>query len=269
MEIIFKNFIFLGSKNSLDVTLEENKIISVIGKNGSGKTLLMETLYGEYKKFSGSICVGNQKLTLKSKIKDIKEFRKKVAYIRQEYLNDLNCKKISDYLNIRLMSNNERLDNLIKLFGLKQEILLKSSLDLDEIEIKKIILIKQILRNTPILLLDDPTLGLDKKGIISLVKILKEEKRNGKIIIITSNDTEFLFTISDCFLIIDNDKIYEETDKYRLFSNKLLIAKLNLKVPNMLNFNMLAYRLKGVKLLYRDNVNDLLKEIYRNVETKK
>ena len=268
MEIRFKNFLFLGLKNSLDVTLEKNKIISIIGKNGSGKTLLMETLYGEYKKFSGSIYMGSQQLTLKSKTKDIIKFRKKVAYIRQEYLNDLNCKNVLDYLNLGLINNTERLNNLIRLFGLKQNVLLKNSLDLDEIETKKIILIKQILRNTSILLLDDPTLGLDKKSIISLVKVLKEEKRNGKTIVIASNDTEFLFAASDCFLVIDNDKIYKEIDKYRLFSNKFLIEKLNLKVPNILNFNILAYKLKGVKLLYRDNVNDLLKEIYRNVDAK-
>lgn len=266
MELKFKNFAFIQGVKPLDVSINSGEILSIIGKNGCGKTTFMDVLYGIKKKISGEVYIEGQLLNFKR----VKDNRKKISYIRQEYLNDLNCRNIAEYLKRGLnVDREDRLNSLMRFLKVKEKVLSKSSLELDETDIKKIILIKQILRNTPIILLDDPTLGLDYRSVMSLVKILKEEKRNGKTIIISSNDVEFLFMISDCFLIIDRENIYKETDKYKVFSNKSLLGRLNMKTPNIIDFEISVYKSKKVKLLYRDNIDDLIKEIYRNVETKK
>ena len=119
-----------------------------------------------------------------------------------------------------------------------------------------------IIADKKIILLDDITSGLDHKSISVLIKFLKKEKRNNKIIIVTSQDSQFLLSV----LILDNANLIKKENKYEFFSNQDLLNKCGLIMPEILKFREIVLKRKGIKLLYRDNVNDLIKDIYRNVK---
>lgn len=267
MEIKFKNFELMNGIKSKDLILESEKISCIVGKNSSGKTTFINTLYGLNSAFKGDISIGRQIINYKTDIKKIRNLRKKISYLKQDYFDDLVCKTVTKYLELNSdYLKNDKLKNLLSRFGLNEEILYKSSLELTDSEIKKVLLIKIFINNSKIILLDDPTIGLDSKSISTLIKLLKEEKRKGKTIVVSSTDSEFLLSIADSIIIIDDNKIYKEMNKYNFFCNKNLLNRLNLKVPNVIDFKLIAGQRKKIKLLYRDNINDLLKEIYRNVK---
>lgn len=263
---------FLGVKykeifENLNLNINKNEIISVVGKNGSGKTTFLNLIYGLDKNFEGKITIGRKSFDSNTKNKDIEKTRLGISYLIQNYEKQLfninileDIKYGVDNIDINILKE------LIKNFGMDEKILKKSYFEISNSEKKKILLIKIFIMDSKIILLDDPTNGLDQKGINTLVKILKKEKRKDKIIIITSQDCEFLLRISDRILAIENNKLIEYENKYEFFSNQVIINNCKTCVPNVLEFRQRVLNKKNVKLVYRDNVNDLLKDIYRNVK---
>ena len=116
------------------------------------------------------------------------------------------------------------------------------------------------------MLLNNPTEYLDNKSVQNLIKILKRKKRENKIIIIVSYDSEFILKVSDRILAIEQGKIINDSDKYLFFKNDRLLSLVNLEKPKVIEFEQLVEKLKGIRLGYRDNINDLIKDIYRNAK---
>ena len=162
--------------------------------------------------------------------------------------------------------DNDKLDELLNLFGLDKEILYRSYREISKSEYNKIRIIICLLDNKPILVLENPTDGLDIKSKKSLIKILKREKRNDKIIFVTSTDSEFLFSVSNIIIYRDKNKYIINDNKYNFFSNKRLLKDLDIEQPNIMNFYDEVKKNKKVRLLKRDNINDLIKEIYRHAK---
>lgn len=263
---------FIGLKyenlfKNINLELKENQIISIIGKNGSGKTTFLNLIYGLNLNFEGKIVIDRKNIHDKIKSKDLGTIRKKMFYLKQDYQNQLfNINILEDIKYIKSNLSSNRLDELLKNFNLNKEILDRNYFELSDGEKKKILLILMLVKNSKIVLLDDPTSGLDQKSINSLIKILKKEKRDGKIIIIASQDYEFLLSVTDKVLVLYNGKIIEYQNKYDLFDNHELLNICGLNKPNVLLFRELVLRKKKIKLVYRDNINDLIKDVYRSAK---
>lgn len=267
MAIKFIDIKYRNIFESLNLEIKENQITAVVGKNGSGKTSLFNLIFGLDLNFNGKIVIGRNSINEKSKKRDLLKIRKNMFYLKQDCQNQLF--NINVFEDIKYGVTNldiNKLGELLKNFGLSEEILSKSYFELSSGELKKILIITMFINDNKIILLDDPTVDLDQKSIGMLVKLLKKEKRNGKIIIISSQDSEFLINISDTVLILNNGNIDIEENKYQFFSNKSLLNKCDLIMPNVLQFRETVLNKKNVKLVYRDNINDLIKDIYRNAK---
>ena len=203
--------------------------------------------------------------------------------LRQNYCDQLfNINVLED---IKYYVGNDReyeVEDLLRGFGLNSGILKKHHSELSDGQIKKVLLIIMLLSNEKILLLDDVTSDLDLKGRKTLIKQLKKVKRDGKVIILSSSDVNFLLEVTDVVLYIidnkivvernkycfceNNDKIVVESDKYNFFGNESVLNKCNMEMPKILQFKDVVLKRKKIKLLYRDNINDLIKDIYRNAK---
>ena len=74
-----------------------------------------------------------------------------------------------------------------------------------------------------------------------------------------------MFKMGYVYLICDGS-IYLEGNKYDVLSNELAMNHCGLKVPDVLHFSNLVLRNKNVKIGYRDEINDLIKDVYRYVK---
>ena len=158
----------------------------------------------------------------------------------------------------------EYMGELIKLLGLDSNVLNKNYTELSKSEYRKVLIILTLLRKNKIIILDNPTIGLDEKSINGLIKILKNERRKDNIILITSNNSDFLLPISDNIFVIDENEVKNIDNKYDFFDNDKLLEYVRLDKPSIMKFYSEVKR-KNIKLRYRDNISDLLKEIYINV----
>jgi len=262
MEIKINNLTYKDIFEKLTIDISDNKVTSIIGKSGSGKTTLLNLLFGLYHVFSGYVIIDDKVINTED---DFRKIRSKISYLTQDIEDEMIYSNFSKNFktNIKKITD-EKYNDLIASFNITDNLLEKSSLDVSSSELKRLLLLKTFMTDANLIMLDDPTANLDQKSITNLIKLIKREKNNGKTIIVTSNDAEFLLKISDEIIVLNGKDTFKNTNKYEVFSNKKLLDSINLNMPEIINFKLIANKTKKIKLIYRDNINDLLKDVYRN-----
>ena len=263
MEISMKNFCSKIQK-SVNTIFNEKQITTIVSSKEDKKIELInsvlnsENITGEIKNPE----TNSIKLAKKNNFYTVGKF----YYLSENYKNmlfNINIKEdIKYYLNIY---DEDKLEELLKDFNLSLKILEKCYLDLSDSEFKKILIIIGLMVDVPILIFENPTGKLDLKSIDILCKHLKQLKRQGKIVIVNSYNTDFLLEISNKIIIIDGDEVLEN-NKYEFFCNEKMLKKMNLKIPNTIMFINIVKKEKNIKLKLCDNINDLIKDVYRNVK---
>lgn len=252
---------------NLNLVFEQNQVTTLIGPNNSGINEILNLICVEKKIDNGIIKIGRKKIDSTIKNKKIIEIQKDIFCIKEECKNLLfNINILEDIKYYAKKINEEKLYELLKSFNLDYSICKKNYLELSDSEIKKIILIIGLLIDTKILIINNPTNNLDNKAIQTLIKQLKKIKRENKIIIISSYNTDFLLQVADKVFVIKNNKVIDQGNKFDIFTNEKLLKEINLSVPNVIKFENMVKELKNIKIGYRDNINDLLKDIFRHAK---
>ena len=253
MEISVKNLCYKNIYNNFNLEILGNKVTLLTGKNSVGKTTFCDLLYGLYDNYEGEILLDNKNICYED-----------ISYLKQENSMLFNINLLEDITyNLGNYDQNE-LYEMLKCFELDENILVKNYLEISKSEYKKICIISTFLKNSKIIVLDEPTIGLDQKSIQSLTRLIKRKKRKDNIIIIISNNSDFLLPIVDNIVILDNNTPTVINNKYDFFKDNELLDKVNMIIPNIIKFNSILLNEKNIKLHNQDNISDLLKEIYRN-----
>ena len=175
------------------VSFEKGKIHGLIGRNGSGKTMLMKCICGFIRPTNGEIYVDDKQVG-----KDC-DFPENIGIIIETpgfipyYSGYKNLKLIAD-LNKKITP--EQIKQAMAQVGLDPELkrhVVKYSLGMRQ----RLGLAQAIMENTDILILDEPMNGLDKEGVEDMRKYLLDFRKQGKTIIIASHSTEDIEVLCD------------------------------------------------------------------------
>lgn len=179
---------FRYEKNSDDVLkdftldVKRGEIYSLLGSNGVGKTTALKVIAGLTKCYSG-------KVTLKGKVVSLPQ-NPKMLFTEQTVEEDL-------------LQMNEDISGVVEICKIGH-LLNRHPYDLSGGEIQRTALAKALLAGPDILLLDEPTKGMDGCFKKSFEELLKNLKKKGKTVLMVSHDVEFCATVSDrCGLFFD------------------------------------------------------------------
>ncbi len=258
--------------DDINTTFKEGKITGIMGKSGSGKTTLIELINALIIPTKGNIQVGSRVISKTRKIKNINNLRYKIGLVFQVPEEQFFCKTVKEeiefgmkYFKKSVKSIEKHVSDALIMMGLDDSYLNRNPFTLSSGEMRKVAIASVLAFNPKIIILDEPTIGLDNKSKENLIKIIKLLKnRYKKTIIVVSNDTDLLLKISDNVILLDKGKIILEGNKYDVFKQD--ISKYGLKRPKIIEFEQLVLEKKGIKIGYRDDINDLMKDVYRYVK---
>ncbi len=184
----------------INLTFESGKIYGFTGRNGSGKSVLLKIICGFYTPTSGEVLLDNYNYILNN------DFPKSTRCLieKPNFLPDL-----TGYENLKLLASIENkigdkeiMDTIEKL-NLKEEINKKYSKY--SLGTKQKLGIAQVLTEDPkLIVLDEPLNGIENETAKEVRKILNEEKKKDKIIIVASHIKEDIDTLADVVYNIDN-----------------------------------------------------------------
>ena len=189
--------------DKINVNFEKGKIHGLIGRNGSGKTMLMKCICGFVKVTSGQVIVDNKIVG-----KDC-DFPDNIGVIIE---TPGFIPYYSGFRNLKLLAkiNNKITDNDIKKsmesVGLNPN--LKRAVGKYSLGMRQRLgLAQAIMENPQILILDEPMNGLDKEGVEDMRKYLIELRNQGKTIILASHSSEDISVLCDTVNEMDKGKI--------------------------------------------------------------
>lgn len=213
--ITLKDVFFRYEKGGNDIlsgtnlSIKKGEHFCILGGNGSGKTTTLKILAGLLKPYRGKVIIDNNKMTKKNTA----DFnRLGVAMLPQNPESVfLKSRVIDDYTELCKIKGIEKLDYEDKINSVAEKLGIKDLLenhpyDLSGGEIQKCALGKVLISEPKILLLDEPTKGVDAYSKLSLSKILQEIKSDGVTIITVTHDVEFASIVADrCGLFFDGE----------------------------------------------------------------
>jgi len=199
---IHKRFGKLVVLDDLNLEVSEGGVFAILGPNGSGKTTLIKALLGMVIPEKGEILY-NGKSVLKQW-----EYRNNLNYLPQiaNFPANLTVTELVEMVkNLRPSKTNE--EELIKLFGLTP--FLKQKLgNLSGGTKQKVNIVLAFMFDSDLIILDEPTTGLDPIALIYLKELIQKEKAKGKTILITSHIMSFVEEMSDEIVFLLDGKIY-------------------------------------------------------------
>jgi Cu-processing system ATP-binding protein len=201
---ISKRFKKLHALQSISVEMNKGQVISLIGPNGSGKTTLIKSILGLVKPDTGTIYFNG------TAIDETVLYRKQIGYMPQigRYPDNMKIGQVFDM--IRNIRHDRKLLDEELYYGFKLDTILdKSMRALSGGTRQKVSAALAFLFDAQVLILDEPTAGLDPLSSELLKDKIRMEKEKGKLILITSHilsDLEELTT--DVLYLQEGKKIF-------------------------------------------------------------
>lgn len=188
--------------NGVNLNINKGGIFAVLGPNGSGKTTIIKSILGMVIPDRGEINV------FESSIRNNSNYRHKIDYLPQiaNFPTNLKVNELIKMIkDLRGSTNNDKA--LIEKFKL-ESFLNKKLGTLSGGTKQKVNLVLTFMFDSPIIILDEPTTGLDPISLIRLKELIEAEKSKGKTILITSHIMSFVEEVADEIVFILEGEIY-------------------------------------------------------------
>lgn len=237
--------------DNVNIEINDGEFVALIGHTGSGKSTLIQHMNGLLKPTSGRIIVDDEDITrVGAKLTDI---RKKVGLVFQypEYqLFEESIEKDIEYgprnLGLEQEEITRRVKTAMKMVGLDYETYRnKSPFDLSGGQKRRVAIAGVIAMEPKVLILDEPTAGLDPKGrddILAQIKTLHDEYK--MTIILVSHSMEDVGKLAERIIVMNSGKVALEGTPAKVFKEVDTLEKIGLAVPQV-TYLMRALKEKG------------------------
>lgn len=280
MEVIFKNVGFTYNyklKNSkealkdINLCLESDLIHGIIGPIGSGKSTMLELMNGITKPTTGEIIIG--KYNLNKRNFKFNKFRFDVGLVYQFPEKQFFCNTVAEEIAFaekvfepKNKNIKAKVIKVLKMVGLDESYLSRNPFNLNGGEKRRVAIASVLISNPKLLIMDEPTIGLDNKSKKRLMKLLVNlKKKYSKTIIIVTHDVDMLYEIVDNVVVLNDGKLVKVGNKLEVFSDVALLEKNNTPVPSIIKFERIVFDKTGIDLGYNPNMNSLVRKVVETI----
>jgi ABC-2 type transport system ATP-binding protein len=206
---VWKSYGKIIANEGVYMTVEENEIVSILGPNGAGKTTLLKQIYGELEPDRGEIIIlGGRPNDVKVKRKlgilpqEVRPFGQLTVYDNLYYIGRLKG------VNKKILA--ERIEELLRKVDL-DNVKGKLARDLSGGMKRRLLLAMALVNDPDILILDEPTVGLDPEGRRKIWNLLLDMKKSGKSILLTTHYLDEAERLSDRIYFLNKKVLFSGT----------------------------------------------------------
>lgn len=200
---------------NVSFSINKGDIVGFLGPNGAGKTTIIKLILGLIKITEGKVFINGFDIE--------KDFVKAIEKVGAIVENPDLYMYLSGYDNLKITANNykniskERINEVIKIVGLEKRI--KDKVSTYSLGMRQRLGIAEAIINSPeLLILDEPTNGLDVEGIIEIRNLIKDLSNHGIAILISSHNLSEIDNLCNRIIAIKNGKIVEDSTIEKFYS---------------------------------------------------
>jgi ABC-2 type transport system ATP-binding protein len=243
--------------NNIDLEIKDGEIYGFIGPNGAGKSTTIKTLLNFIFPTSGSA-----EILEKDIVKESKEIKELTSYVPSEvrYYSEV---KVKDLLNYAASFFKEYDSEYVK--DLCDELEVELDKKIEELSLgnkKKVAIVQALLSNPKVIILDEPTNGLDPLIQQKLFKILLKEKSKGKTIFLSSHNLSEVEKFCDRVAVIKEGEIIDILDLKNInrdLGQRVILKSNNIDIKKIEEVSESIKVIdEEIQFIYKGNVNELI-----------
>lgn len=222
----------------ISIQIEKGKTTGILGGNGAGKSTLFLNLNGILKPSSGEVYYKGSPLTYTSK--GLNTLRQSIGIVFQDPDTQLFSASVYQDVSFGVVNlglpeaeARKRTENALKRTG-TYELRQKPTHSLSYGQKKRVALAGVIAMEPEVLILDEPTAGLDPEGVSEIMKLIRElQEELGIAIVIATHDIDLVPIYCDYLYLLNQGSLVDSGTPSEVFSNPSLLRKIHLRLPRI------------------------------------
>lgn len=257
----------------INLDIKEHGVSAIIGETGSGKSTLVQHLNALLLPTQGEVEVLGNTIRSGEKPKNIKELRRNVGLVFQfpEYqlfeetiLKDI-CFGPKNF-GVTDEEAVERAKQAIRIVGLDETYFEKSPFELSGGQKRRVAIAGILAMNPDVLVLDEPTAGLDPQGAQDMMKLFVHlNKEMNKTILIVTHDMQHVLDYCEEVIVVKDGHIEKKCDVETFFEQPELLKQLNIEPPAVIKMremlNEKGFHIDSKTLTIKDLADEIIKEV--------
>lgn len=252
MSITFKEVEHIYGENTpfayhalkgVNLDIKKGSFTAIIGQTGSGKSTLIQHINALLLPTSGNIVIDGYQVTPTKKPSGLKILRKKAGLVFQfpEYqLFEETIEKdiIFGPVNFGINEDDAKqiAKEVIEIVGLDETYLNKSPFDLSGGQKRRVAIAGILALDPDILILDEPTAGLDPQGANEMMNLFKKINKFGKTIILVTHDMNHVLRYCDEVVVMNHGKVEKQDSVKNIFKDSEYLNRLGIELPIITDF---------------------------------
>lgn len=220
---------------NINIEIEKGEKVAIIGPNGAGKSTLFSHFNGLTEPTSGCVKIEGKAISFEKD--ELLKVRQKVGIVFQDPNDQLFAPTVKEdiafgpmNLGLSYGEVEKRVEDALKMVGM-ENYEDKTPHHLSGGQQKRIAIAGIMAMKPEIMILDEPTAGLDPDGVEKVLNIMNQLNKEGMTLIISSHDIDMISKYADKIFILYNGEIIESGNKNKIFSDMELLKKAHLRTP--------------------------------------
>lgn len=228
----------------IDLAVKEGDFTALVGHTGSGKSTILQHLNALMKPTEGTVTIGDRTIKPQTSNKNLKGIRKKVGIVFQfpeaQLFEETVAKDIAFGPQNFGVSEEEALklaEKMLPLVGLDESFMERSPFDLSGGQMRRVAIAGVLAMEPEVLVLDEPTAGLDPKGRKDMMDMFYNlHRENGLTIVLVTHQMDDVANYADHMIILEKGTVIKEGAPREVFKDGQWLKSKQLGVPSAVSF---------------------------------